>query len=637
MPAMPLYWNRCQGDAWGEFYSVDLDDKHFDGLEGVFVVWQGGAPPVPVCVGSGALREVMKERRVSPEVQPFRDKTLYVSWAKVEKVARPGVERYLYDALKPRVGNGGPQATPVEVNLPGRGDPGKPDVAAAPPRMIYEDLLRADAGALEAAAKPPPPPPPPPPAPAPVPAPAVATATPPPQKLPEAPPAPKPAEPPKPAVAPLLTLALQKQFLEVVARHKQAAPKAGLFGGGGKADPEAEKMVLDVVQLIMSSAVKMKASDIHLEPLEQHLRVRFRLDGVLEEVMQAPHSLNMRIVSQIRVSCGLDPEKGVGTGKPEDGRMQVNVEGMEADLRLSTFPTPHGDKAVLRLIPRSSKVPALGELGLLPRSVDLIRSLIVRPQGMIIVTGPTGSGKSTTLYTALQTLNEPSRNIVTLEDPIEKKVPGISQGMIHPKSGFGFAEGLRAILRQDPNIIMVGEIRDLETAEIAMSASLTGHMVFTTLHTVSALGAITRLVDMGLEPFLIASALTAVFAQRLARRVCPDCAQPHQPTAEEVADLEDRARRAGVPVPAGLFTSLKKGAGCEKCRRTGYQGRLLLFEIATVGPALRQLILRKATLDEMRAAALKEGFEPLFLDGMRKAADGITSLAEIVRVVDVSD
>ncbi len=617
MPAISLYWNRCQGDAWGELYSVDLDDKHFDGLEGVFVVWQGGSPPVPVCVGAGLLRDVMKERRVSPDIQAYREKTLYVSWAKVEKVARPGVERYLYDALKPRLNGSVPQTTPVEVNLPGRGDPGKPDVAAAPPRMVYEDLLRPDAGALEAAPKPPPPP-----------IPALAPPPPPPPPVPT--PAPKPAEPVPPP------LALQKAFLEVVARHQSAAPKAGLFGGGPAA-PEAEKMVLDVVQLILRMAVKMKASDIHLEPLEHYLRVRFRLDGILEEVLQAPNKLNMRVVSQIRVSCGLDPEKGVGTGKPEDGRMQINLEGMEADLRLSTFPTPHGDKAVLRLIPRTSKVPALGEIGLLPRSVDLIRSLIVKPQGMIVVTGPTGSGKSTTLYTCLQTLNDPTRNIVTLEDPIEKKVPGINQGMVHPKSGFGFAEGLRAILRQDPNIIMVGEIRDMETAEIAMSASLTGHLVFTTLHTVSALGAITRLVDMGLEPFLIASSLTAVFAQRLARRVCLDCAQPHQPTAEEVADLEDRARRAGVAVPPGLFTSLKKGAGCEACRRTGYQGRVLLFEIATVGPGLRQMILAKATLDQMRAAALKEGFEPLFLDGMRKAAEGITSLAEVVRVVDVSD
>ncbi|MDO8757277.1 MAG: GspE/PulE family protein, partial [Elusimicrobiota bacterium] len=350
----------------------------------------------------------------------------------------------------------------------------------------------------------------------------------------------------------------------------------GLFGGGGKANPEEEKLVADIVQWILKSAVKLRASDVHLEPLEASLRVRFRLDGILEEVLQIPVALKLRVVSHIRVNCGLDPERGIGTSRPEDARMSLSQDGMDLDLRLSTFPTTNGDKAVLRLIPRGNKVPALEEIGLEERTMSALRAIITRPQGMFIVTGPTGSGKSTTLYTLLQQINSPSRNIVTLEDPIEKKIPGINQGMIQPKAGFGFAEGLRAILRQDPNVIMVGEIRDLETAEIAVSASLTGHMIFTTLHTNSALGSITRLFDMGLEPFLIASALTAVSAQRLTRKVCAACAEPYTPTAAEIAEVEHRVKTGGIQMPEGLLKGLKRGAGCGLCRSSGCSGRALL-------------------------------------------------------------
>ena len=396
-------------------------------------------------------------------------------------------------------------------------------------------------------------------------------------------------------------------------------------------------LVSQVLEVILGSALALRASDVHLEPLDSALRVRFRVDGILEEMMQIPASLNLRVVSHIRVTCGLDPERGIGTSKPEDARMSLSQEGIEVDLRLSTFPTPNGDKAVLRLIPRNTKVPALEEIGLEPKITEALRAVSTRPQGMFIVTGPTGSGKSTTLYTLLQQINSPSRNIVTLEDPIEKKIPGVNQGMIQPKAGFGFAEGLRAILRQDPNVIMVGEIRDLETAEIAVSASLTGHMIFTTLHTNSALGAITRLFDMGLEPFLIASALTAVSAQRLARKVCETCAQPYEPTAAEVAEVEHRVKSAGIRMPDSLLKSLKRGAGCGACRSSGYLGRTLLFEYVAISPALRALILKKAGLDDLRAAALKDGNDPLIADGLRKAAAGVISISEVFRVVDSTD
>jgi type II secretory ATPase GspE/PulE/Tfp pilus assembly ATPase PilB-like protein len=256
---------------------------------------------------------------------------------------------------------------------------------------------------------------------------------------------------------------------------------------------------------------------------------------------------------------------------------------------------------------------------------------------MLVVTGPTGSGKSTTLYTTLMTLNETTRNIVTLEDPVEKKLPGISQGMIQPKVGFTFSSGLRAILRQDPNVIMVGEIRDVETAEIAMSAALTGHMLLTTLHTNSALGAVTRLLDMGLEPFLISSALTAVFAQRLARRLCEGCREAGEITAAERADVEELARRGGVKLGDLTGAKVYRPKGCSSCRDSGYRGRLLIFESVKLTPKLRELILAKGTLDEMKRVAVSEGAEMLLADGLKKAAMGLTSITEIARVVGADD
>ena len=611
MPSASLYWNRCRGDAWGELFAVDLDDPHFEGLEGVYMVWVGGAQPAAICVGSGGIREKLKERRGDPAIAALKGKSLLVSWAKLDPVTRPGVERWLIESLRPKIAQAAPPAPPVSVNLPGAATTAKPD-AGPPPRQIFENMLQEDGLVTARPDKP--------------------------EPAPETPPPPAAPAPAKPAEdAPLLKLPLQKPFLELVKRARGAPKAAGFFGGGAKATPEEEKLVVDTVQMILREAARVRASDVHLEPLETHLRVRLRMDGILEEVLQIPSSLNLRVVSQIRVSSGLDPERGIGTSKPEDARMTFSQDGNDWDVRLSTFPTTYGDKAVLRLIPRGAKVPPLEDLGLSPRTIEALRAVATRPQGMFIVTGPTGSGKSTTLYTILQSLNEPTRNIVTLEDPIEKKIPGINQGMIQPKAGFGFAEGLRAILRQDPNVIMVGEIRDLETAEIAVSASLTGHMLFTTLHTNSALGAITRMMDMNLEPFLIASAVTAVSAQRLARRVCSACAQPHDPSAAEVAEIEDRARRAGVRVPEGLTRGLKRGAGCEACRRTGYQGRVLLFEFVAITPTLRQQILKKAHIDELRAAALKDGLEPMLLDGLRKAAEGLTTPDEVFRVVDAAD
>ncbi|MBI3565427.1 MAG: Flp pilus assembly complex ATPase component TadA, partial [Elusimicrobia bacterium] len=505
MPSMKVHWNRvqtAQGDSWAEFFALNLDDPHFDALEGVFVVWQGGSAPAAVTVGLGNLRDAMKASRSDPAMDAYKGKPIFASWAKVEKVARPGVARYLLEALKPRLAPAAPPAAPIEVNMPGRGDEAPPDVTTPPPRQIYEDMLAPDAGALaedpsvtaakkaqvQAAEQ------------AKVQAAARAEA----ETKAKAAAAEAAAVAAKAAavtkadadaraqsearskaetearMAAFEKMALTPAFKRLLASTKEAT-KTGFWGGTPAKPPTTEeKLVGAVVQLILSEAMRMRASDIHLEPQEEYLRVRYRIDGVMEEVLQVHHKLNLRVVSNIRVACSLDPEKQAG-GKPEDGRVSINLGGREADLRLSTFPTPYGDKAVLRVIPRGSKTVTLDELGLDPSSTAVLRSLFNRPQGLIIVTGPTGSGKSTTLYACLHELNDSSRNIVTLEDPIERKMPGITQGMIAPRQGFGFAEGLRSILRQDPNVIMVGEIRDTETAEIALSASLTGHLLLTTL------------------------------------------------------------------------------------------------------------------------------------------------------------
>ncbi len=593
MASLPIYWNRCEGDVWGELYAVNLNDPHFDNLEGVYMVWLGGSKPAAICAGSGLIREKLAERRAAPELLALREQSLLVTWAKVDSIGRKGVERWMLEHLKPKVPSRIPDALPIEVNLPGRPGQAAPD-AGEGPNQRFQDLSSFDA----------PPPPPPSPRSAGL---AIAAAPPPPP-----PPPPKAAAP----IAELARPSLQGEFAELTKKAK------------------GEKLASDAVQLILREAMYLGASDVHLEPQERSLRVRFRLDGLLEEMLHIPGLLNLRVVSHVRVMCGLETEREAGESKPEDARASVALDGVETDLRLSTFPTAYGDTAVLRLIPREAGVMGLDDLGLEPRTADALRALISRPQGLILAAGPAGCGKTTTLYALLQRINTPGRNIVTLEDPIEKKIPGVNQGQISPKAGFGFAEGLRAILRQDPNVIMLGDVHDRETAENAVAAALTGRLVFLPLLAAAALGAIARLIDMGLDPHLVASALTAVSAQRLARKLCPDCVKSYEPTPAEAAEVESRVKNGGCHPPAGWMKSLKRGAGCPSCRQSGYRGRVLLFEFVPITPALRELILKKAPLDELRAASLADGGVPLFSDGLRKAAEGLTSLSEVLRVVD---
>ncbi len=412
-------------------------------------------------------------------------------------------------------------------------------------------------------------------------------------------------------------------------------PGGGFFGGGKQ--PQ-DPFVVRLVHIILEQAVIDRASDIHIEPIESQYRVRYRVDGVLERALVFPKDENLPIVPHIKVLAGLDPEAGASTSKVQDGRAAAMVNGKEVDLRLSAFPTIYGEKVVLRIADRTASFMTMDRLGFLPATLEQIRRTIHRPQGMIIVTGPSGSGKSTTLYAILQALNSSNLNIVTLEDPIEVKLPGINQSSISVRTGFTFAEALRGTLRQDPNVIMVGEVRDLETVEIAIRASLTGHLVFTTLHTNSAVGSITRLMDMRVEPYMVASALTAVFAQRLIRKICPACKEKYNPPPEILAQLSDIVKQH--PDIAARVSGLREmyhGKGCQNCRGTGYLGRVLVFEMVHLTTAMRKGIMAKGSMEDIQQAAFSEGMETLLMDGLQKVVTGITTLEEVIRVVELPD
>ncbi|MDI3522481.1 MAG: type pilus assembly protein PilB [Bacillota bacterium] len=377
---------------------------------------------------------------------------------------------------------------------------------------------------------------------------------------------------------------------------------------------------INIVDSLFAQAVEARASDIHIEPLDEDLRVRFRIDGVLQPVINLNSGVLGPLISRIKVMAGMDIAE---RRAPQDGRIELKQGGHEIDVRVSTLPTIRGEKVVLRLLDKTTRIMSLSALGFAAQALTGFRQLIARPYGMVLVTGPTGCGKTTTLYAALRTLNTPQQNIITIEDPVEYQIPGINQVQVNPKAGIDFATGLRAILRQDPNIIMVGEIRDSETADVAIRSALTGHLVLSTLHTNDAAGTITRLLDMGVEPYLVASALAGVVAQRLVRCVCPRCEEEYLPEPEEWTLLELGPDRPPEP--------LKRGRGCPACRYTGYWGRTAIQESMVVTPALRRLILAKASAEEIRAAALQEGMIPLLQDGVAKVLAGRTTIAEVIR------
>src|SRR5580693_1792956 len=385
--------------------------------------------------------------------------------------------------------------------------------------------------------------------------------------------------------------------------------------------------VIRLVNLILSRAAKEGASDIHIEPKEKYLLVRQRVDGLLQEVFKVPKHLQDATVSRLKIISGMDI---ADHRRSQDGRSQLRFEGKRIDLRVSTLPTQYGEKVVVRLLDQKRAQMTMDQIDLTPDNLRVWQALLLRPQGMILVTGPTGSGKSSTLYTSLNWLKSGTNNIITIEDPIEYQLEGVNQVQINTKAGVTFASGLRSILRQDPNIIFVGEIRDQETAGIALEAAQTGHLLLSTLHTNDAPGTISRLLDLGIEPFLIASAVIGILAQRLVRRPCPSCRVSQPPSADAIEKAGGASR---LPANANWIA----GRGCEECRQSGSKGRIAIHELLVVNDEVRELISRRASEHAIRKAARNNGMRTLIEDGILKAAQGLTTLEDVVRVVAADD
>ncbi len=407
--------------------------------------------------------------------------------------------------------------------------------------------------------------------------------------------------------------------LEVLQEQEDQIDIATLEAAGEEAP------VVKIVNLIMTGAVKSGASDIHIEPFEKSLRTRYRIDGVLHEISSPPKRLTSAIVSRIKIMANLDiAERRL----PQDGRIKVKVIGKEIDLRVSILPTAFGEKVVMRILDASSLCLDLTKLGFEPDVLPIYQKHIEIPYGIVLVTGPTGSGKSTTLYSSLSTLNYPDRNIMTIEDPVEYVLEGINQVQAKPDIGLTFAAGLRSFLRQDPDIIMVGEIRDAETAEIAINAALTGHLVFSTLHTNDASGAVTRLTNMGIEPFLTASTVVMVIAQRLVRVICENCKEDYQVPAQFIRDL---GQKYEDDKPVLLY----RGKGCDRCTNTGYRGRLACYEIMVIEDEIRDLVLERASTHLIKQKSREHGMVTLREAAFRKVLNGVTTVEEMMRVTFV--
>jgi type IV pilus assembly protein PilB len=401
----------------------------------------------------------------------------------------------------------------------------------------------------------------------------------------------------------------------------------------GEEEPALEKLreivedapVVRLVNLMLVQAVRQGASDIHVEPQERQLRIRYRIDGSLYNVMTAPKHVQAATVSRIKIMANMNiAERRV----PQDGRIELRVDNREIDLRVSSIPTTYGEKVVMRILDKRSALVGVDKLGLMGEDQGRFEELIVKPYGIILITGPTGSGKTTSLYAILNRLNKTEVNIITIEDPVEYQLQGIAQVPINPKAGLTFANGLRSFLRQDPDIIMVGEIRDEETARIAIHAALTGHLVLSTLHTNDAPGAVTRLADMGIEPFLVASSVIGVVAQRLIRLLCTKCREPYQPPAEVIV-------RYGLAGPDDPPPTIYRAKGCDACNNIGYKGRIGLFEIMPMEDDLRNLVVKNASADVLKRTAVGLGMRTLNQDGVAKVLAGMTSLEEMLRVVFV--
>ncbi len=387
-------------------------------------------------------------------------------------------------------------------------------------------------------------------------------------------------------------------------------------------DLASQAPVIKLVNLIIMEALKRRASDIHLEAMEDQLRVRYRIDGILHDISSPAKRFQAAIISRLKIMAELNiAERRLA----QDGRMRMRIKNKDIDFRVSTVPTLHGESVVLRILDKSSIMMSLEDLGFSESMYAGFKGLIVRPHGIILVTGPTGSGKTTTLYAVLDKINSQEKKIITLEDPVEYQLTGINQIPIKPKIGFTFATGLRSIVRQDPDVIMIGEMRDLETAEIAIHSALTGHLVLSTIHTNDAPGGVTRMVDMGVEGYLVSSAVEGIMAQRLVRRICPSCKEEEKPGKGILEELR-------LEPESGGEASLYHGKGCDECDFTGYRGRVGIFELLIMNDKLRRLILESRSLTELKEEAVRSGMTTLRSDGWRKALAGETTVEEVLRV-----
>ncbi len=385
-----------------------------------------------------------------------------------------------------------------------------------------------------------------------------------------------------------------------------------------------EAPIVKLVNVIITEAARSRAADIHIEPQEGDIRIRYRIDGVLHEVMRSPKRVQTGMVARIKILANMDiAEKRL----PQDGRFSLMVDGKPIDFRVATLPTVYGEKVVLRLLEKESILMQLEDLGFLPESLKKFKKSLNKPYGAIFVTGPTGCGKTTTLYAGLNLLNKDEKNLITVEDPVEYRLPGVNQVQVNPKAGLTFASALRSILRNDPDIVMIGEIRDQETALIAIESALTGHLVLSTLHTNDAPSAITRLTEMGIEPFLTSSAIDSVVAQRLARKLCDQCKEAYTPSLESL-------QRVKFPLGEGeSLPTLYRAKGCDACNGTGYRGRVGIFEVMEMSETIERLTVERASTDEIKKVAIAEGMLTLREEGMEKVKQGITSIEEIMRVI----
>ncbi len=428
----------------------------------------------------------------------------------------------------------------------------------------------------------------------------------------------------KEAVTTQYNIGLVGEVKEALAEN-EAVSKVKTFDQQSIARVIKEAPIAKIVSTVLEYAIKSRASDVHIEPQEDRIRVRYRIDGILYERLSLPKGVQDAVISRIKILSDLKIDEH---RIPQDGRFNFKYAEQEVDLRVSVLPTTYGEKIVMRLLKKSGGVPTLSELGLTGTAQKSLEAAILRPHGIIIVCGPTGSGKTTTLYAVLSKLNTAKVNIATLEDPVEYQIAGVNQVQINPDVGLTFASGLRAFLRQDPNIILVGEIRDKETTDLAIQAALTGHLVFSTLHTSNAAGALPRLMDMGAETFLLASTMTAVVGQRIARKICPHCKVSFRPTAEVIEEIKHVLRALTPHTDLVLY----KGNGCEACGQSGYLGRIGIYEVLTVTNQISRLVLERTDANTLEEEAKKEGMITIKQDGYLKALEGLTTLEEVLRV-----